>query len=122
MLNDKNDFRSYLLKSKLAFKRRYPFYFKTSSEPYQSANQQTESETKGYLFEQFIVSLFTPEYFTLLEWRSDKSFNGIYPVSCQFPDLEFYYKSNFESMHFAVECKWRRYFENGNLNWVKKTN
>lgn len=90
-------------------KDRYQVLKPTSDDP-RPKYIQTESEHKGYLFEKYIVSLFNTDYFTLLEWRSDKSVNGIFPLSSKFPDLEFYFTTQYESLHFAVECKWRQYF------------
>ena len=65
---------------------------------------------KGTEFESFVVKLFNPEYFTLIEWRSDKSIDGIFPIMSKFPDLEFYFESKTENLQFAVECKWREHF------------
>lgn len=84
--------------------------------PYQDESDVVSKPTnsallqKGLEFEQFVVQLFDREYFQLLEWRSDKSINGISPFMSRFPDLEFYFKLKPESFHFAVECKWKEYF------------
>jgi hypothetical protein len=121
MFNPKIDLKSYFIRSKRALKERYSLSQEHISTNYKgSTNKQTESANKGYLFEQFVVSLFVSEYFTLLEWRSDKYINGIYPLTCQFPDLEYYFESQTESLHFAVECKWRKYFVRENFDWSKK--
>lgn len=70
---------------------------------------------KGLEFEKFITSLFPKQYYNLLDWRSDKNFNGIYPDSNKKPDL--FYKrlnTNVEPSSFAVECKYRKaQFKNG---------
>ena len=81
---------------------------------------QTESERKGYEFEKHIVSLFNTDYFKLLEWRSDKSVNGICALSSKFPDLEFYFTSQSGSLHFAVECKWRQYYNYGMIDIARE--
>jgi hypothetical protein len=78
------------------------------------------SENKGYKFEKHVVSLFDDTYFTLLEWRSVKSHDGVFPLSCQFPDLEFYFQSKTESLHFAIECKWRQHFINDKIFWTNE--
>ena len=68
-----------------------------------------ENQLKGTEFERFVVQRFDRTYFTLVEWRSDKHVDGIFPVMSKFPDLEFYYESQSESCHFAIECKWREH-------------
>jgi hypothetical protein len=65
---------------------------------------------KGTEFEAFVVKRFNTNYFTLIEWRSDKDTEGIFPLMSRFPDLEFHYESQTECIQFAVECKWREYF------------
>jgi hypothetical protein len=62
---------------------------------------------KGELFEKFVVPLFPTFEFTLLEWRGDKSINGIAPLSCKNPDLVFRHTSGSSQSFFAVECKFR---------------
>jgi hypothetical protein len=111
MINPKDNLFSGWFKSRKLMKDQYQILKPTPNDP-RPKNIQTESEHKGYLFEQYIVSLFNTDYFTLLEWRSDKSINGIYPLSCKFPDLEFYFTTQYECLHFAVECKWRQHFDN----------
>lgn len=71
---------------------------------------ELKNQEKGTEFEKFVVKLFNPDYFHLIEWRSDKSIDGIFPLMSKFPDLEFYFESKTESFHFAVECKWREHF------------
>lgn len=71
-----------------------------------------QSLEKGTEFESFVARRFDETYFTLLEWRSDKSIGGVYPAMNKFPDLEFYYESDNENKHFAIECKWRDNFQN----------
>jgi hypothetical protein len=44
-------------------------------------SDRNEDKKKGYFFEQFVVSKFSEQYFTLMHWRSDKFFNGIYAQS-----------------------------------------
>jgi hypothetical protein len=63
------------------------------------------SRQKGYEFEGYVVTLFNENNFQLLEWRSDKkASNGVYPLSCTYPDLEFRSRGK-GSQRFAVECK-----------------
>jgi hypothetical protein len=70
-----------------------------------------ESVAKGTEFEKFIVQRFDPSYFTLIEWRSAKSVNNVFPIMSKFPDLELYYQSGLEESFIAIECKWREYFK-----------
>ena len=49
-----------------------PILYEIPTDLHGLTDQQTIDERKGYLFEQFVVTLFDREYFTLLEWRSDK--------------------------------------------------
>lgn len=80
-----------------------------------------ENKEKGDTFEKYIVKNFSPKYFTLQEWRSDKYVDGVYAVSNHFPDLEvvFELKSKGVKEAFAIECKWRKnYFKNG-VEWAK---
>lgn len=82
------------------------------SEPSQSL--PTESQTlkdKGESFEKWVVKRFSPEYFTLKDWRGDKYVEGRYAKSSENPDLEIEFKLRDVQSSFAVECKWRKGFE-----------
>lgn len=73
---------------------------------------------KGHAFEDFIITLFNERRFKLLEWRSDKrATNGVFPLSNIFPDLEFAFMG-WRSRRFAVECKWRKSFNEGKIYWA----
>ena len=74
---------------------------------------------KGYLFEQWVVKQFSLQGFTLLEWRSDKEVNGIYPLSSKKPDLVFEFDSGESKKFYSVECKWRKDLLSG-FNLVSK--
>jgi len=74
---------------------------------------------KGIEFEKFIVSKFSKQHFKLLRWRSDKYINGIYASENKDPDLVFEYCSPKGPFHFAVECKWRSGFFDGNIQLAK---
>ena len=91
-------------KSSRKFARRSDFNGRLPSDDFE------ESQRKGTEFEAFVVQRFDPTYFTLVEWRSDKSINGIFPLMSKFPDLEFYFESQTECCQFAIECKWREHF------------
>ena len=78
--------------------------------------EQTESERKGFVFEQYVDNHFPDKYFKRLEWRSDiKDTNGRLSESSKYPDLE--YEIRKSGVRFAVECKWRQSFlkKNGDL-------
>jgi hypothetical protein len=85
-------------------------YFLSSKANKELTKVDLESFEKGTAFESFVVRHFDPDYFTLIEWRSDKTTDGIYPVMSMFPDLELYFESNSKSLLFAVECKWMNTF------------
>ena len=61
----------------------------------------------GDEFERFTVTKFDTKYFKIIDWRSDKSINGIYPESNKNPDLEIEFSHNGISRRFSVECKYR---------------
>ena len=75
-----------------------------------SPETNKNNQEKGLEFEKFVVQRFDQDYFTLVEWRSDKNVGGIFPLMSKFPDLEFYYESKTDFFQFAVECKWREHF------------
>lgn len=74
---------------------------------------------KGRAFEEFIVSMFSKDYYKIIEWRGDKYYNGRYAESNMLPDLELKLKTKKHEVVFAVECKWRNEFYNGKIIWAK---
>jgi hypothetical protein len=103
----------------LRFKRRGKPLLKQKF-AWRGKNKSTVNESqKGYDFEKFIVERFDANYFTLLEWRSDKFHNGKFPISSTLPDLEYQFKSSRHSVTFAVECKWRNTFYDYSIIWAK---
>ena len=83
-----------------------------------SVNENDESYEKGVAFEEYIVSRFSRKYFSLKEWRGDKSSNGVYAQSNTYPDMEYTFKLHGETYNFAVECKWRaRYNAENKVKW-----
>ncbi len=80
-----------------------------------------ENKAKGDAFEDYVISLFNKEYFSLLDWRSDKmASNGMYALSNHMPDLVMMYNNYAGTkFKFAIECKWRASFINGQLEWAK---
>ena len=76
-----------------------------------------DSVEKGFQFENYMVTLFNKRKFRLIEWRSDKlASNGVRPESCTWPDLVF--TSRGRKNYFAVECKWRKQFFDGGIDWA----
>ena len=83
-----------------------------------SVNENDESYEKGVAFEEYIVSRFSKKYFSLKEWRGDKSSNGVYAQSNTYPDMEYTFKLHGETYNFAVECKWRaKYNKENKVEW-----
>ena len=79
-----------------------------------------DSYAIGHAFEDYIVTLFNKRNFRLLEWRSDKkASNGAYPINNTLPDLEFETKGR-NSYRFAIECKFRKSFYYGGINWASR--
>jgi len=80
-----------------------------------------ENKAKGDAFEAFVVKSFSPKYFTLLEWRSDKYVEGRYAVSNHFPDLEVQFELHSKGIKdvFAIECKWRQNYYKGGVEWAQ---
>src|ERR1700735_4916610 len=108
------NYKIQLLERILQFRRKNILRIRSQYIEPQSQEQdkkiELKNQEKGTEFEKFVVRLFNPEYFHLIEWRSDKSVDDIFPLMSKFPDLEFYFESKTESFHFAVECKWREHF------------
>jgi hypothetical protein len=71
------------------------------------------SEEKGEAFEKWVVRKFNRDYFTIQDWRSDKTVDGIYAQSSKNPDLEIELRLKDAWATFAVECKWRKGFQQG---------
>ena len=86
-----------------------------------SADEGDENYEKGVEFEEYIVSRFSKKYFTLKEWRGDKSSHGVYAQSNTYPDMEYTFKLHGETYNFAVECKWRaKYNKENKVEWSYK--
>lgn len=117
MKNPPDDAFSRLLRTRLA-RAGTSFFFSKPASLLLSQPYNPENEEIGFQFEKFVVSKFNEDHFTLLEWRSDKQLDGRFPKACQLPDLEFYFNSEHQPYHFAVECKWRRYFKFDSVEWA----
>lgn len=82
----------------------------------------TEAQQKGRQFECFVVERFSENYFDLKVWQGDKYYKGKYADANHNPDLELEYNcSETRYIPFAVECKWRRCFnENQSIRWASE--
>ncbi len=92
----------------------------TTETPVAERDEMEENKAKGDAFEKFVVKKFSPKYFTLQEWRSDKYVDGTYAVSNHYPDLEVHFELRSKGIKdvFAVECKWRRNYYQGGIEWA----
>jgi len=90
-------------------------------QPQQAAEviEVPDEHAKGKAFEEYIVALFPKSYFRIIEWRGDKYSNGRYAESNRLPDLELRLETKSVQVPFAVECKWRKGFYEGKINWAK---
>lgn len=68
----------------------------------------TNAASVGQKFEGYIAGLLPKEYYQFLEWRSDKTHNGLHPISNTFPDLHFKrINTKAANNEFTIECKYR---------------
>lgn len=90
---------------------------------YQPVQQaiQLNSYEKGSLFEEYIISLFNQKHFKVKEWRkSERFFDNVIPYGHCLPDFELIFMGKREH-NFAVECKWKKEFKNGKIQWADQT-
>jgi len=85
----------------------------------ENSRKKPNTEKIGSEFEAFVVQKFDKEYFNLLEWRSDKITQGIYPKSSSYPDLEFELVTKSARTKLAIECKYRAAPFNGKVEIAK---
>ncbi|MBL0073964.1 MAG: hypothetical protein IPP34_20065 [Bacteroidetes bacterium] len=81
----------------------------------------TDAASVGQKFEGYIAGLLPKEYYQFLEWRSDKTHNGIHPISNTFPDL-YFRRTNTKELRneFAIECKYRSSLIDGGFEFDPK--
>lgn len=90
-----------------------------AAKPKQTPTEE-ENKEKGYQFEKYIVDLFDKKWFKIKEWRSDKrSHGGRFADSNKYPDMEVQFGEGFDTYRFAIECKWRKGFYNGEIKWAE---
>lgn len=75
--------------------------------------QEEINKQKGDDFERFVAKNFNPEFFTILEWTSDKAANGMFVMSNMNPDIVLQFGRRGDK--FAVECKYRSNYNNDEL-------
>jgi hypothetical protein len=88
-----------------------------------SPRSQQAPEEKGRKFEEWVVKKFNPAYFAIKDWRGDKYVDGIHAESSEFPDLEIEFRLRDQGATFAVECKWRNSFNQGEkpgIEWASE--
>ena len=84
----------------------------------QSDDTGDSSHKKGVEFEKYIVGRFGRKFWSIKEWRSDKSVNNRYVESSMNPDLEMKLKVKDKEYVVAIECKWRKSAtSDGTVKW-----
>lgn len=71
-----------------------------------------DNHAKGVEFEKFVISKFGRKFWSIKDWRGDKSMDGRYSESSMYPDLEMKLSLKDQEYVVAVECKWRNNFNN----------
>ena len=89
------------------------------SEPSETRMRNHNKEA-GDAFEKFVLERFDQKYFTLDQWAGDKFHDGRFDETTQQPDLLLTLNLGKEKHPLAVECKWRREFKNGWIEWASK--
>lgn len=83
-------------------------------------NTYQDNYEKGKAFEQYIISLFNEQKFTLKKRRQSEKFTDNFQSPDHFnPDVEMeLIFTGRKKYRFAVECKWRKEFKDGNIKWA----
>ena len=77
-----------------------------------------DSFEKGHAFEKYIIQLFNERYFKLMKWRqAERITDNSYLFDRSNPDLELVF-AGAKKYRFAVECKWRKEFTCGKIDWA----
>lgn len=76
---------------------------------------------KGQRFEQFIINLFNEYFFYRKKWRKSEKFtDSSISIDHWNPDLEMELVfTSVKKYRFAVECKWRKGFKDGKIDWAR---
>ena len=76
----------------------------------------TVNKQKGNDFEEYLIQLLgKTDGIRFVGKVSDYHKDGVSALENTEPDLKF----KTQNIHFAVECKWRSAFKNGNVNWAQ---
>lgn len=70
----------------------------------------SEDVLKGREFEDFVLELFdlsSNSAYSLIEWRSDKTKDEVFPVGNGYPDFVIEFNEGKNSKKFSIEYKWR---------------
>jgi Holliday junction resolvase len=79
---------------------------------------EPDSFQKGEHFETYIKMLFNQDHFHLKKWRKSGSIpKDTFILEYSYPDLELIFAGK-NHYPFAVECKWRKQFYKGKINWA----
>ena len=90
----------------------------SASNTSQEDGEEEDNHAKGLEFEKYIVGRFGKKYWSIKEWRSDKSVDGRYVESSMNPDLEMKLKVKDNEYVVAIECKWRNSaMKDGKIKW-----
>jgi len=80
--------------------------------------RQADNFEKGYAFEKYVTELFNANSFRIVKWRkSEKITDHSFLFDHSNPDLELIFFGA-KKYRFAVECKWRKEFIAGKINWA----
>ena len=82
---------------------------------------QVGSYEIGQRFEQYIINLFNEQFFYLKKWRKSEKFtNSFLSFDHWNPDLEMELVfTGARKYRFAIECKWRKEFRDGKIDWAR---
>src|SRR5688572_13698289 len=85
----------------------------------QATKKQNDSQDNyeiGKAFEEYIYKLFNNKVFKVEQWlKAEKFPEGLYKPGHSNPDLHLIFNGKYK---FAVECKWRKEFIDGKINWA----
>src|SRR5439155_21496944 len=82
--------------------------------------KKLDNYEKGLLFEKFIKNLFNQKNFRIKRWRKSELIPPDTFISdLKNPDLELIFTRG-NHYTFAVECKWRKQFLYGGIDWADK--
>jgi hypothetical protein len=81
---------------------------------------ELDNYEKGQRFEQFIINLFNEQFFYQKKWRKSEKFtDSSVSIDHWNPDLEMELVfTGVRKYRFAVECKWRKEFRDGKIDWA----